>query len=213
MDPQLVVTFWSSVGSTLWEERLKCRSHTFGNVGFQSQGKKKNFGEKNVCLTSRSLGSRLVPRLLVWIAHCRLWFQDYVFYARLKTSVFNWSWKTRFSPPKKRGTNLETKLLEVRHMSRPKFFYLGFLNSVSKLARLCGLHASDHVRSFDSQSRPTMYVMWFKSVSVDNLFFKWSPAASDCCWFHVVSKMSQSLALVRPPNCVQGNNRAQHSCD
>ena len=27
----------------------------------------------------------------------------------------------------RRGTNLETQILEVRHMSRLKFFYLGYL--------------------------------------------------------------------------------------
>ena len=47
---------------------------------------------------------------------------------------------------KKKGTNLETKLLEVRHMSRPKFFYLGLPNSLLKLVFLnvCGLPYSDH---------------------------------------------------------------------
>ena len=36
--------------------------------------------------------------------------------------------------------------------------------------------------------------MWFKSVSVSNLFFKWSAVAGDC-WFQVISKVSQILAL------------------
>jgi hypothetical protein len=31
----------------------------------------------------------------------------------------------------KRETDLKTQLLEVRHMSRPTFFYLGLLNSVA----------------------------------------------------------------------------------
>jgi hypothetical protein len=41
----------------------------------------------------------------------------------------------------KRGTNLETQLLEVRPKPRPKFFYLGLLNSILKLAfsNVCGL--------------------------------------------------------------------------
>jgi hypothetical protein len=41
----------------------------------------------------------------------------------------------------KRGTNLETNLLEVRHMSRPKFFYLGLPTSTSKptISDMCGL--------------------------------------------------------------------------
>jgi hypothetical protein len=31
----------------------------------------------------------------------------------------------------KRRTNDETKLLELRHVSRPQLYYLGLLNSVS----------------------------------------------------------------------------------
>ena len=44
--------------------------------------------------------------------------------------------------PYKRRTNLETKLLELRHMSRPKFFYLGLPNSNLKptFLNVCGLH-------------------------------------------------------------------------
>ena len=38
--------------------------------------------------------------------------------------------------PLKRGTNLETKLLKVRHMSSTKVFYLGLSNSISKLVFL-----------------------------------------------------------------------------
>jgi hypothetical protein len=38
--------------------------------------------------------------------------------------------------PDKRRANIETILLEVRHMLGPKFFYLGILNSVSKLTFL-----------------------------------------------------------------------------
>jgi hypothetical protein len=42
--------------------------------------------------------------------------------------------------PYKRGTNLEIKLLKVRHMSRPNFSYIGLPNSVLKHAFLnvCG---------------------------------------------------------------------------
>ena len=41
-----------------------------------------------------------------------------------------------------RRTNLGIKLIEIRHMSRPKFFYLGSLNSISKhvFSNVCGLH-------------------------------------------------------------------------
>ena len=44
-------------------------------------------------------------------------------------------------PPNTRGTNLETKLLEVRHISKLKCFYFGLPNSVSRPAYLnvCGL--------------------------------------------------------------------------
>ena len=39
-------------------------------------------------------------------------------------------------------SGLETKRLRVRHMSRPKFFYLGLPNSVLKpmFFSICGLH-------------------------------------------------------------------------
>ena len=42
----------------------------------------------------------------------------------------------------KSGTNLETKLLKVRHMSRSKFFYLGLPNAISKpmFSNVCGIH-------------------------------------------------------------------------
>lgn len=53
-------------------------------------------------------------------------------------------------------------------------------------------------QKLDNQLKPATYVMWFGGVSVSNLFFKWSPVASDN-WLQVVSRMSQSLALVRPP--------------
>jgi hypothetical protein len=40
--------------------------------------------------------------------------------------------KTNVYTPSKKGFNLETELVEVRHMSRPKSFYVGSPNSVSK---------------------------------------------------------------------------------
>jgi hypothetical protein len=45
-----------------------------------------------------------------------------------KTYVSNWRWKWMVLTQK--GTNLETKLLKVRHMLMPKFFYFGPLNYV-----------------------------------------------------------------------------------
>ena len=41
----------------------------------------------------------------------------------------------------KKGTNLETQLFEVKHMSRSNFFYLGLPHSVPKPAfsNMCGL--------------------------------------------------------------------------
>jgi len=47
--------------------------------------------------------------------------------------------------PIKEETNLKSKLLKVRHMSRLKFFYLGLPNPVSKplFLNMCGLHMSE----------------------------------------------------------------------
>ena len=57
-----------------------------------------------------------------------------------KTVVLDRSWKW-IVLPNKRGTNLETQLLEVWHMSRPTFFYLGLPNSIPKptFTNVCGL--------------------------------------------------------------------------
>ena len=92
----------------------------------------------NMCLTLRSLVSKLVP--LYW----------------LEPSVLNSDWKWRFQAlqnrpiwskvetgclqPMKRGINLQTKLLEVTHTSRLKFFYLGLTKIILKPAFLnvCG---------------------------------------------------------------------------
>ena len=55
-------------------------------------------------------------------------------FCRPKTSIFNQSWKWTLLP-NKRGANLETKPLKVRHMSRLElFFYLGPPNFISKPA-------------------------------------------------------------------------------
>jgi hypothetical protein len=51
------------------------------------------------------------------------------------TSVSTWSWERLVLTPKK-GVNFETKLLEVRHMSRLEFFYVGLSNSTLKLVYL-----------------------------------------------------------------------------
>jgi hypothetical protein len=102
-----------------------------------------------MCLTSRSLGSRLVPHLLHDHPSSTT-IQDYVF-ARFKTSISNWSWNqlelepigvgTISTSPKRRGTNLETKLLEVQHMSRPKILLkiiiLIYNHTQSKLIDTC----------------------------------------------------------------------------
>ena len=47
--------------------------------------------------------------------------------------------------PTKKRDQRETKLHEVRHMSRPKFFYLGLPDSMSKLAfpNVCGASPFD----------------------------------------------------------------------
>ena len=75
-----------------------------------------------MCLTSRSLVSTLVPLLLSRIVYFSMLIQD-VFLYSFMASVSNWSWKWTILI-QKNGTNLETQLLEVRHMSRPKFFHL-----------------------------------------------------------------------------------------
>jgi hypothetical protein len=68
------------------------------------------------------LGSTLVPLLLGIYVHFEL--QSKTGFVRLKTSVFDQSWK-QMVLIKKRGTDLKTKLLKVRHTSRRKFVYLG----------------------------------------------------------------------------------------
>ena len=91
----------------------------------------------HMCLTSRSSVSRLVPLLLGIDILFSTPIQDGSF-ARFKTSDSDPSWKQMVLTTK-RATNLETKLLEVRHMSRLEFFYLGLRNSVLRLAFLNGM--------------------------------------------------------------------------
>jgi hypothetical protein len=53
----------------------------------------------------------------------------------LETKSFDTTTTTTITKRKrkrKRKRNLETKLLEVRHMSRPNFFYIGLPNSIPK---------------------------------------------------------------------------------
>ena len=61
-----------------------------------------------------------------------------------KNIVLDRSWKWMILPNKRR-TNLETTLLEVRHMSGLKFFYFGLPISVSKpeFLNTCGLHMDE----------------------------------------------------------------------
>lgn len=112
------------------------------------QGKKR-FGPLHVPISCRSLVSNLIPRSLSvsrWnrpfstsLKRKTMGFKLY------KTTVLNPRWKWAFIP-NKRGTNMETKLLKVRHMSRPNFlFYLGPPVSVLelKLLSVCGLHTSN----------------------------------------------------------------------
>ena len=61
----------------------------------------------------------------------------YISKSRISNKV--WRLKTSKGSNKRfisdeRETNLETKLLEIRHMSRPKFFYHGLPNFVLKTA-------------------------------------------------------------------------------
>ena len=55
-------------------------------------------------------------------------------FASLKSSVSDRSWKRMAPTGKKEGRTLRPSSLKVRHMSRPKFFYLGLPNSILKLA-------------------------------------------------------------------------------
>jgi hypothetical protein len=51
-------------------------------------------------------------------------------FARLKTSIVDQIWKRTRSTPKKRGTNLETKLLKVKHIIKAKILSpLAYQNS------------------------------------------------------------------------------------
>ena len=72
-----------------------------------------------MCLNSRRWVLRLVPLFLGINTDPRWRFCNAskpMFLIRVGNKPFQ---------PKQRGTNLETKLLKVRHMSRPKLFYLG----------------------------------------------------------------------------------------
>ena len=106
---------------------MKGRSHTFENAGFEiefANPRFKNFG-LDMCLTLRSLVSRLVPPFLVRTVCFQLRSEIEV----LSLAKLDRSWR-RTLISNKRGTSLETKILEVRHLRRPWFFYLGSPNSV-----------------------------------------------------------------------------------
>ena len=99
----------------------------FGNR--VQQGKGKTFG-LNMYLTLRSLVSRLVL-FLFFFGESYLFatpienggFKSYI------TTIFGSGLETMYIL-NTRETTLETKLLKVRHMWRPKFFYLGLPKSV-----------------------------------------------------------------------------------
>lgn len=61
-------------------------------------------------------------------------------FVSLKTSISDRSWNWMVLT-KEGGTNLETKLLKVRHSSRPNFYYLGLPTSSLKptFSDTCGL--------------------------------------------------------------------------
>ena len=96
------------------------------------------------------LALRILVLGLVFFFWLKLSFPTPIGNGRLKpckTIALDWSWK-RILVPKKRGTNLETKLLKVRHMSRPKFSYLFLVpNFVMKqvFSNICGLHMYHHL--------------------------------------------------------------------
>jgi hypothetical protein len=72
---------------------------------------------------------------LVWLS-LHLW----RFLSLAKNVVLERSWKW-MALTNVIGTDLETQLLEVRHMSRPKFFIFSLSNSISKptFTNMCGL--------------------------------------------------------------------------
>jgi hypothetical protein len=70
-------------------------------------------------------------------------------FVRLKTFVSYRSWE-RTIITQKRGATFETEPLKAKHMSRPKFSYLGLSNPISKptFLSMCGLpfRATSHTR-------------------------------------------------------------------
>ena len=94
-----------------------------------------------MCLTLRSLVSRLVPLCFGWNSLFPTLIRNIGFKLlqnRHLGSVFI---------PRKRGTNLKTHLLEFKHMLRLKVFYLGLPNSVLKpvFSNMHALHIKTHV--------------------------------------------------------------------
>ena len=100
-----------------------CGGLTFENFGYEMEVKVKNKINPHVCLTLGNLISRLVTLLLGTIIYFQL--QSETMVCKIKSFTSNWN-QTVLT--KNKGTNLETKLLEVRHISRPKFFYLWLTN-------------------------------------------------------------------------------------
>ena len=131
---------------------VKGRSHKFENGGLiMGFGKLryKNFG-LDMCLFFRSLVLRSIPLFFGLTVYFQL---------QLETEVLSLakppSWmeaENGQTSPKIRGIDLETKLLKVRHMSKPKFFLFWWLNFVSKPACLnvCGLHMRSRAQCMNS---------------------------------------------------------------
>ena len=82
-------------------------------------------------------------------------------------------------------SNFETKLLKVRHMSRPNIFNLGPLASILKLAfwSVCGLHITTHITVAWLTDWPTLIlkVMYDSSAMSFQFFYT---LALDCRPMH-----------------------------
>jgi hypothetical protein len=89
----------------------------------------------------------------------------------------------------KRGTNLETKLLKDRHMSRLEFFYLGFRNSILKLMGLVGALAN-FLHFYNVPKSVTSGVRTFEH-------FEHNPLLANAKRLHFISLKSGGPAPIR----------------
>ena len=132
---RLVFFFWGENCS--FPTPIMWRAHTFKNTIFETK-----FGKRMTWHVPAHL-EELDYKVGTSFTRYKRCFQlpsKIVFLKGLNLSVLDRSWKWTVLT-RKRGTNLETKLLEVKHISSPKVIYLGLPNSVLKLtfSNVCGL--------------------------------------------------------------------------